>query len=182
MISTILLNPFKRIAGSRALVSGGAIMAVTAVIAYFSHCHFDGVLDAHVGHASPLYVYVIESILSWAFAVAAFYAAARLFSPSAIRLIDVAGTIALARYPFLFIAIASFLVPELSPNHLELDLQLLIASFIMLLGAVWFIVLLYNAVMVSCNFKKQKVALFITTLIVAEVVSKIFFGYFYRWF
>lgn len=182
MIKTILFNPFKKIAGGRALALGGAIMAITAVIAYFSHCHFDGVLDAHVGHASPMYVYFLESIISWIFTVAAFYIAGRLFSSSDIRLIDVAGTIALARYPFLFIAAASFLVPELTLDTFDVSMQLIVASFIMLLGVIWFVALLYNAVMVSCNFKTNKAVIFIVTLIIAEVVSKIFFSYFYRWF
>ncbi len=41
-----LFNPFKYIAGAKALLIGLALMLATAVIASFSLTHFDGVIDA----------------------------------------------------------------------------------------------------------------------------------------
>lgn len=183
MLKTLLLNPFKKIAGTQALVLGAAVMVAAAVVAYFSQCHFDGVLDAHVGHAAPLYVYLIETFVSWAVPVLCFGLAAKLFSTSHVRWIDLAGTIALARYPFLLIAVAAFMVPDIAPASIQISGSLLIASMLMLAGVIWFVMLLYHAVMVSCNFKGPRgVTIFIITLVVAEVVSKIFFNEFFRWF
>ena len=45
----LLINPFERIAGWKALFIGIAIMALTAVVGKINNVAFDGVLDVHAG-------------------------------------------------------------------------------------------------------------------------------------
>jgi hypothetical protein len=42
-----LFNPFKYIAGSKALLIGWTVMLATAGVAFLSKTQFDGVIDVH---------------------------------------------------------------------------------------------------------------------------------------
>jgi len=181
MIQEILFNPFKKLAGGKALGIGLAILLLTAFAAGFSNCHFDGVLDAHVGAELPDWVYYLESLMAWGISALVFYLAGVIFSPSKIRLIDILGTTALARYPFFFIALISFALPNLRPDELPpLTPPFVFVSIVMVLISIWYIALLYHAFSVSCNLKKNKgIWAFIGAIIVAEIISKIAFHYLY---
>jgi len=93
-----LFNPFVYIAGARSLVIGWVIMLITACICMYSHTHFDGVLDAHNGRVTLASMYFIEPFTDWICLVLALYLGGIIFSKSTIRFIDVAGTLALARW------------------------------------------------------------------------------------
>lgn len=186
-----LFNPFKKIAGTRALLFGGIIILTTSVVAWFSHCHFDGAIDAHVGSPGPWAVYLMEGIISWAVLVVVFYSAGRLLSKSAVRWIDIAGTIALARYPYFFLAVAAFFSPdvdmELLANPAELPAgqlwSLIVFSLVFLVFVVWFVALLYRAFTVSANLKGSRTVWgFIAALIVAEVLGGFVFSFMYSQF
>ncbi|HET8573193.1 MAG TPA: YIP1 family protein [Edaphocola sp.] len=181
MIQEILFNPFKKLAGSKALGIGLAILLVTAVIAGFSHCHFDGALDAHMGADLPAWVYYLEALIAWGITALVFYLTGVIFSTSKIRLVDVLGTTALARYPFFFMAILGFGMPEpTSSVGLPFANTYIVISLLSVLIAIWNIALLYHAFSVSCNLKKSKgVKAFIVALIVAEIISKIAFYFLY---
>lgn len=181
MIQAILFNPFKKLAGGKALSIGITILLLTAFVASFSYCHFDGALDAHVGAKMPMFIYYLEPWIAWGVTALVFYLTGVIFSASKIRLVDVLGTTALARYPFFFMAIASFAMPKLSPDELPpLTLAFVIVSLLMVLMVIWNIALLYHAFSVSCNLKKNKgIWAFVAALIVAEIISKIAFHYLY---
>jgi hypothetical protein len=177
-MTTWLLNPFTYIAGFKSLVIGWIIILITAFIAYYSHTHFDGAIDAHVGYKIyPAWHYVAEPFIAWSSIVIIYYATGKSFSASAIRFIDIAGTFALARWPFLFFAIINFIAPDVK-NAMHLSPKMLLFAFISLVFSVWMIALMYNAFKVSCNIKGQKsVWLFIGSLIVAEALSKFILYY-----
>lgn len=181
MIQELLFNPFKKLAGGKALGIGLAILLLTAFIASFSHCHFDGVLDAHVGAETPIWFYYIEALIVWSITALVFYGTGIIFSASKIRLIDVLGTTALARYPFFFMAIVSFALPTMRPNELpDLTPSFVLVTIVMVLLSIWYIALLYHAFSVSCNLKRNKgIGAFIGALIVAEIISKIIFHFLY---
>jgi hypothetical protein len=183
-----LFNPFVYVAGARSLVIGWAIMLLTAFICCYSHTHFDGVIDAHTRRITPLYVYFTESFTDWACLVLLFYPACLIFSRSAIRFIDVAGTMALARWPLVFYALIGF---GLSPAGIDghSDLNTLLAHItgtmiaLALIGSVfiiWMIALMYNAFAISGNIKGGKtIIVFVACLLIAEGLSKIIFHYLY---
>lgn len=185
-MTTWLFNPFIYIAGLRSLVIGWVLMLLTAFIAYFSYTHFDGALDVHIWfHAVPAWYHLAEQLIAWGCLVLAFFLAGRFFSPSAIRFIDVAGTMALARIPMLFIAILNIsfskqrtIIPEAHPT--TIGMAVIAMAFVMIAFLVWMIALMYNAFKVSCNMKGNKaVGVFIASIVVAEVISKIIFYFLY---
>jgi hypothetical protein len=173
----LLFNPFKYVAGLKALLIGLLVMLITAVVAFFTKTHFDGIIDAHTGHILPFYWYLLEPLLAWIGAVIPFYLAARIFSKSSIRLIDMAGTLALARWPYLFVAALNFTLPSAPPTDIhQIGAALILALFAELLLGIWMVALMYNAFTVSSNLKGRRgTFIFITTLLVAEVLSKLTF-------
>ena len=178
MIKKWLFNPFQFIAGWQAIIAGLVIMLITSILAYFSGAHFDGVLDAHFAlpHTPvfPYRVFVYEQLNAWLCTFLLLYIAGFLSSKSKIRLIDVAGTISVARLPLFFASIIGF-VPLL---HLYPSIKnvygILIWGLLLLLLFIWMMILLYNAYRISCNIKgTTAVWTFIVAIIFAEVISKI---------
>lgn len=171
-MKTWLFNPFTYIAGSRALAIGLAIMLATLPIAFYSKTHFDGAIDAHIGAETPFLWYVIEQLLAWGSLVLAFFLAALILSKSKFRLIDIAGTVALARAPMLLVAIAGFLPGFQNAKPGQPDALLLISALVILLPAGWMIALLYNAFTTSANIKGTKaIGGFVTAIILAEILA-----------
>lgn len=174
-----LFNPFIYIAGARALGIGLAAMLLTAVAGYYSNTHFDGVIDVHTGNTpAPLFVYLLEQLIIWASAVGVFYAASLLFSRSATRFIDIAGTMALARWVALFAAIAGFGIHV--PKHMNtvaditnaITGSVIALSVLIIIITIWMVALMYNAFTVSANIKGSKaIVVFTGSLIIAETLS-----------
>ncbi|GAA3931527.1 hypothetical protein GO495_15830 [Chitinophaga oryziterrae] len=179
-MTTWLFNPFTYIAGLKSLVIGWIIILATACIAYYSHTHFDGAIDAHLQLSNKVYPawhYVAEPFIDWSCLVLVFFIMGKVFSASAIRFIDIAGTFAFARWPFAFLALINFLGPHIKDLTRISPLDLLLI-FISLGFCIWMIALMYNAFKVSANIRGQKsVWLFIISLIAAEVISKIILYY-----
>lgn len=177
-----LFNPFTYVAGGKALAIGGAIMAAAAVIISFNNGHFDGTLDVHFGAPTTLLQAFFETLISWVCLIVALYALGRIVSESSVRLIDIAGTTALARWPMLVTSFLGF-VPQpkigsgTSLNDLmkvALSPSVIIVALVTLPFIVWYIALLYNAFSVSANVKGGKAAAaFIGGLVIAEIISKV---------
>ena len=177
-----LFNPFMYVAGAKALAIGWLFMLLTAFIGHYSNIHFDGALDLHSGKVTPTWFYFAEQLVDWGFATLVFYIAGRLSSRSSIRFIDVAGTMALARWVWIFAVIIDliFIIPSTPTNGSLQDLindigyMFVIGAFIELFFIIWFVALMYNAFTVSCNLKGSKaVTAFIVALVIAELLSKI---------
>jgi len=184
-----LFNPFVYIAGSRALFIGWAVMLVTAFISYYSKAHFDGVIDMHTGRITPMHVYFLEQLIDWGCVVLIFYPAGLIFSTSKVRFIDVAGTMALARWVMIICAIISFGIHAPADTHNVDEIIKSITATSILLGllilvcAIWMIALMYNAFSISCNMKGGKAAgVFIVALIIAEIVSHLILHQLYKYF
>jgi hypothetical protein len=179
-MSTWIFNPFKYIAGLKALIIGWAIMLATACVAFLSKTHFDGVIDVHCGLIISLPWYILEQLIAWTSAVIIFYMAGLIFSGSSIRFIDVAGTMALARWPASFVALINFAMPHVNNIH-DISAGFIITALAGLIFVIWMIALMYHAFTVSCNMKGSKATIvFIGALLVAEVFSKIVFHQFYH--
>jgi len=176
-----LFNPFMYIAGTKSLFIGLAIMAATATIGFYSHTHFDGVVDMHNGRISALPFYFWEQLIDWGTVVVIFFITGKIFSKSSIRFIDVAGTMAMARWVAIFSAVIGFGInaPNVMPHSTDDILKVITPSFVLfgllsLVFIIWMIALMYNAFRVSCNMKgSQATGLFILSLIIAEIISKL---------
>lgn len=185
-----LFNPFRFVAGARALLLGLLIITITSLIGSMSNTHFDGVLDVHPGPQVPMWMFLAEGIVDWGCMAGVLVICAFFVSRSSFRVIDVAGTQALARWPYLVAAVATLpmrfttygrnLSSTLLSDPLCLTTQKGAMLFLGLLGivimlmCVWMVALMYRAYLVSCNIKGPRaIGSFIGGIIAAEILSKV---------
>jgi hypothetical protein len=109
-LSQWLFNPFRFIAGFKALLLGLAIILISVFVGSFSNTHFDGVLDVHTGLKAPLWFFFAEGLIDWVCMAVPLFFFGLIVSRSSFRMIDVFGTQALARWPYLITAIV--MLPE----------------------------------------------------------------------
>lgn len=184
-----LFNPFKFVAGYKALLSGLVIILATAFVASLGKTDFDGVLDVHIGLEAPLRFFFAEGLINWVCMAVPLFFFGLIVSRSSFRAIDVLGTQALARGPYLIAAVvmlpdanrrfgeylmAKFTqdAPTVAINYADV-LIFAFAVIVIILMAVWMVALMYRAYAVSCNIRGAKaIATFIMSLIGAEVLSK----------
>jgi hypothetical protein len=186
-----LFNPFKFVAGFKALAIGLVFILAAALIGSVGNIHFDGVLDAHIGQKpAPVWFFITEGLVDWLSLalVLAIFAAAMWRKTS--RFIDVVGTQALARWPSILTAvilqcgayrravqqiIAQAVQGQGFPALNPVDMTALIVNSILVIAVtVWMVALMYRAFAVSCNAKGAKAIIaFVTAIIIAEIVSKI---------
>lgn len=184
-----LFNPFKFLAGYKALLSGLAIILLSAFVGSLGNTHFDGVLDVHTGLEAPLWFFFAEGLINWICMAVPLLFFGLIVSRSSFRVIDVLGTQALARWPYLVTAVV--MLPDANRRFGEYLMSRLtqttsavavdytdvlifgLAIIIGILMAVWMVALMYKAYCVSCNIKGIKAVItFIAGLIGAEVLSK----------
>ncbi len=176
-----LFNPFLYLADVKALLYGWIAMIVTAIIGLASYTHFDGVIDVHTASKSySIGYHLLEQLVDWSCATLIFWGAGALVSKSAVRVIDIAGTMAFARIPMIFAAIAGFGIKV--PGQLKTVDELvnaitplvIISSLFSLVFLIWMVALMYNAFRVSTNLKGGKATVvFIVSLLFSEIISHI---------
>lgn len=188
-LKDILFRPFRFVAGWEALLPGIVLMVLLSYLGYTSKTYFDGALDIHLGslnHTLPYLLHLWYQLSSWICLTAILYITAKLASKSSIRLLDMAGTLALSRIPLILITLFAF-IPNvhiaIEPNaDLQSMIQLLseniiwliLTSIVSIVVMVWWIALMYNAYSISSNLKGTKAGVsFAIGLIVAEILSKI---------
>ena len=109
-----------------------------------------------------------------------------------VRVVDVFGTQALARFPTLILALVALLpiyqrqverlisVTQILPGELppaDLIAFSLVAAVVAIVVVAWMLVLMYRAYAVSCNVSGPKaIVLFVVAVLVGELLSKIIFG------
>jgi hypothetical protein len=184
-----LFNPFRFIAGFEALLLGLAIILISAFVGSFGNTHFDGVLDVHTGLEAPLWFFFAEVLINWVCMVIPLFFFGLIVSRSSFRMIDVFGTQALARWPYLITAVVLF--PDANRRVIEYLMSKLtqtapaaavnsidvfvfaFAMILVILMLIWMVALMYRAYVVSCNIKGAgAIITFIVSLIGAEVLSK----------
>jgi hypothetical protein len=174
-MNNILFNPFRYIAGIKSLALGLTILLTTAIIGFFSHTHFPDLISVKNGADFPLSYFVVQSLVNWIVISLILYLFAVFSSHSRIRIIDIFGTQALARAPYLIASIIGFSgTLEKFGNYVlwtalktgvettissgEVTVAILMIIFSLLL-TIWLVALMYNAFKVSANLKGTKSAL-----------------------
>lgn len=178
----ILFNPFQFIAGTKALIIGVIVIILTAICNYFVNKPFTFLINWSMIRT------IIESLAGWFLFSTLLYILGRIFSKSRIRFIDVLGTQALARIPFIFTALIS-LIPmfnkfiayllwtavkigkevEVATHEIVLSLFLYAMLFF---AMIWGLILMFNAFKVSTNLKGEKgVWLFVIALVFSLITS-----------
>ncbi len=184
-IGSWLFNPFIRIAGARSLIIGLAGIVAAGLAAAGAGIRFDGLLDVHAGYQVALWVPVVDGLVNWAVFTLLLMVVAILFSKSAVRLIDIAGTQAMARMPLLLVAAACNLpliqetfdgIATVLMGGDELDRSTLTGIVAVILvtlgGVVWMVALMWKAFSISCNMRGGRaIALFILALLLGEAAT-----------
>ncbi len=203
-------NPFIYVAGNHALWAGLLIITLTSLIGYYSGVHFPGVLDGKIGWQGSFPMHLSLSVIAWLSMVIVLYPMARILSPSKVRLVDIAGTQALARTPMILSAIvglpnvldkvstsimyrmaeymegfANIEVEEWAdPGPLsswEISLAIFI-TLVFILATVWMVALMYHAYRVSSNLKGNRAGVSFTIgLLIAQAISNIAVFQWVRW-
>ena len=181
-------NPFKRIAGEKSLLIGLTVIILTSLTGYYSGTHFPGVLSVKTCPEMPIWYFLIQGLLNWMVVSIVFFLAAILFSPSRVRLIDIIGTQALARSPYLLAAFTGFpdsldqLGKYLQWTYMKTgdpialstyDLIMAVILIILtLLLTVWLVALMFNALKVSANLKGGRLTgVFIVSLVISIILG-----------
>ena len=94
-----LFNPFVRIGGEQALAIGLSVIVVSGLVAAAGGVHFDGLLDFHPGYSVSFWVPVVEGLVNWSVISVLLVPVSLVVAPRTVRLVDIAGTQALARVP-----------------------------------------------------------------------------------
>lgn len=172
-----LIDPFKYFSGGATLAAGVAGMLVMVVLARLFGATFRGVVSEGIGTLS-YWQLALQQAAGWGVFSLLLYVAARLFSRSKIRAVDVFGYQALARIPFVFVLLGSALptirqamegmmalTPEelmtQSPDELVTSAILLVITIFglfSLLMLVWFFWWSYRGFATAANLKGGKAA------------------------
>lgn len=183
-----IFNPFYKIAGTKALLTGIVLMVIALVIGTYSLAAFDGVLDFHVNRYNTIWTYVAVYGISWLTLILLYGLAGALLAKSKFRWIDILGTTLLARAPLLLVAFAAFLIPEINQHtvqHLDdihFSTAAIAASVLAFLCIIWQVALLYNSYRITLNIQGSKATWsFITVIILAEIASLTLIHYYYMY-
>lgn len=143
MESSMLINPFQKIAGLKALLIGLVIMIMVSILGVIAKVYFDGILGyvLSLNIKAPLkpgfYLLLYQSVVSWLVLTLLFLVCALIFRKKRIRIIDFFGTVALARYPYLisvgYIAALQLFYPSIfnmNANTTTYEMHLTIAGTI----------------------------------------------------
>jgi hypothetical protein len=190
-LTTLLFNPFVYVAGGKALLFGVVAILLAGFLGAPGKTHFDGVLDVHTGASMPLWFFICEGIIAWLCLSATLLIAGKVTAHTAFRVIDVAGTQALARWPTIIISLIAlptgykrfsrYLGDQLlkQGGHINFVTDDAFVFFGIVLGMIvficWMVFLMYKAYSVSCNVTGAKAVIsFIVAIIAAEIFSKAF--------
>jgi len=178
-LSTWIFNPFLYLGGERIFAAGMIILAIHIPLGYMLDIRFDGAIDLHlVPSVSSWMTPVVDILIAWGSMVICMFVAARLFQ-SPIRLIDIAGGVALSRIPLLLSILPVYLLdPNVESVEQLLSLQgtelyqLAALGIISMIFLVWLFVLLFNAFKINSNLKGARLWTgFIGSIVIAEIVS-----------
>lgn len=190
-IADWLFKPFQFIAGLKALILGIIIMLLLSILGYIGNTHFNGVIGMQYASGSgstPYIVHAAYQVIALFSMAITFYITARIISKSSVRLIDIAGTMALSQAPHILFGLIG-LAPSVHPEFKNIDTtnvaeimsflqeniaMMAVVGITTIIILIWSITLKYNAYSVSANIKGIIGGIsFTIALIISEILSKI---------
>ena len=179
-----LFNPFVRIGGEQALAIGLSVIVVSGLVAAAGGVHFDGLLGFRAGYGVSWWVPVVEGLVNWSVISVLLVLVSLLVAPRTVRLVDIAGTQALARVPLLLAALAALPAPVRDGNA-ELftaaaegrmatpTAASLVAGLFIGACVIWMVWLMWKAFAVSCNQRGARaVAIFVVAVIAGMLATE----------
>jgi hypothetical protein len=178
-VFSMLMNPFTRIAGWQAFGIGMIGIILMGIMGSMNGTAFDGVLDMHMKEITLIQSFEYL-LISLACLVLVMWITGLIISKK-FRFIDILGTMTLAKFPYIILAIAGFFaeIPDMSnvmsdPYSVFMNIPFDILLALSLPVTIWNIILIYNAFRVSCDVSGSKLTIgLIIGLLIAEALSKV---------
>ena len=162
----VILNPFIRIAGMKALTWGALGLMASTFLSWASGYHYHGLLHFGPAPNPAWWCYLTEHLIVWLVPSMLFYLGGIIFSHSKIRLVDVLGTVLFAQIPMIVMnliyclppmRVLEQITPETAPAqllstpdfHIAILLSMVCLPFL-IITLIWMVL----ALKVSCNLKK----------------------------
>jgi hypothetical protein len=165
-------NPFERWSGERASLVGLAVSALAFGISLLG-VRFDGVLDLHAAKDVSFRTVLLDQILAFPVAALVFWLVARVAARH-VRLVDVVGTVGLARGPGVLMAIPVALLDGNSGGHGRFTVSVMAAAFVARIGSGVQVYLLVVGFRTATGLRGARLTIsFVTALFLAEVIAKI---------
>jgi hypothetical protein len=151
------------------------------------------VLTANFADPGPLWLYVAEGASAWLCMAAALHFFGAILAPARYGLLDMLGTQAMARWPFLLVAVAclpkglmrtmTYLAEQKmhAAHTVEVTTTDGVVTFfaltVILASIVWTVMLMYRGYAASTGIRemRKRILSFIVALIIAEVACKVIF-------
>lgn len=180
----LLINPFSKIAGWEAFVVGSLMLSTIVFVGYVNNICFPGAISIKYSSELTLTSAILWQIIGLLPMILLVYLSGLLFSKN-VRFQDALGTITLARFPYIFVALSGFFTGNVSEVTLVKSVLdktfriqdyfgLVVFSFICIIFSIWVVILSYNAFRVSTNIKGAKsIVIFIIIVVLSEVISNI---------
>ncbi len=184
-----LINPFQKIAGIYALVIGLFVIFSTSYFEVIAKCYaigIMGVLNASVFKAPKIqpnfFLLAYQNLVGWLILAVLFIICAKIFNQKRLRLLDFFGTVALARFPLLILAIFLSIVRVVNPSFMDVDIEKglqfdlsmmkSIFGFIVALCVIWEIATYFHALKESSGLIGKKLwGSFIGAIILGETIA-----------
>jgi hypothetical protein len=189
---SLLINPFKKIAGFQALSLGFAGYITATLLSVISGYHYHGLLHYGPAPNPAWWCFAIEHLIVWLIPASLFYLGGLLLSGSRIRVIDLFGTTLFAQIPFVLMNLFALLPPVQKAMNIDAGLpvdQILIqpgfmaGTFIIMVSSIFLILTLvwmFQALRVSCHLKGwQLITIYIVSVLGGDVLCRIVIKLFY---
>lgn len=186
--SSMLLNPFQKIAGLNALLIGLIIMIGMSIIGLIPKVYFDGIFGCMLSSniktemRPEFYLLLYQNIVNCLVMTILFLASAIIFRQKRIRIIDFFGTVALSRYPYLILVIFIALLYTFDPTFFhedtskgyEMHLSIIgtIASFVWTACFIWQLMTLFFALKEASGLDGKRLwASFLIAIFLGDTIS-----------
>ncbi|MBV6646157.1 MAG: hypothetical protein KI790_11950 [Cyclobacteriaceae bacterium] len=171
MIISLVLNPYNRLAGIRAIFLGLIIHIVLTSISFYSGTHINSNLFFKLASDTPFWYFLAEMSLHASLNILGLIVTGYLLSRTQFRLIDIIGTALFSRAPLVLLP-AARLIPAFKSFYVTSPV-IYILILIFIVSVIWSITLLYNAFKISCNPKSKFTNIgFIAAMLLSEGISQ----------
>ena len=179
-----LINPFIYFSGGTTLCAGLVIMAAMVLTAGVTGQTFRGILSYGIGDY-PYWRLALHLAGGWAIFSLLLYAAARAFSPSKVRLIDIAGNQALAKFPGLLMLVCDAFCMEQVMDEVNYLMEtqgqnmqispspsLLFLGIVGIIVIIWFFAWSWKGFSIAANMRgRRAIGIYVVCYLFAEVLS-----------
>jgi hypothetical protein len=189
--NSMLINPFQKIAGSKALLIGLILMVVMSIVGAFANIYYDGSLGYFLAHnlktgmKPNFWLLFYQNMIGTLTLASLFFITALFFRQKKIRFIDFFGTVALARYPMylsvIYTALENLIFPEINLQDISKGIELhfsfvgSVSAFIFFTCFIWQLVICFFALKEASGLEGKRLwSGYMIAMLISEVIGTIF--------